>query len=284
MEGTQALLRLIHATRICQLAPASVALYDHAITIDQEVELIWSKKWSISKLFISTVLIFIMQIIMQLRVYAMYRQSRRIALLLCTNFFAEIAAATVLLVLTELDTDDSISQRPIPGGGLCTVVGVPRYLGPLWFPIMAFESMLVSLALWVGIRHVWKMPNWTPGRILRVLLRDSIFYYVIIISAYAVNAYIWLSLSTLGAIWLEIPPGFSIAATVIMGSRLILNLRRVYWSQQVNESGVAEVSYIHPVLRHARSDAIWSLQPLSPDDIDLGYNTDDAWTNLSEQG
>jgi len=35
--------------RICQLVSTIVALYDHLITFEQEVQLVWNKPWSIAK-------------------------------------------------------------------------------------------------------------------------------------------------------------------------------------------------------------------------------------------
>ncbi|KDQ61493.1 hypothetical protein JAAARDRAFT_30943 [Jaapia argillacea MUCL 33604] len=40
----------IRLMRVCQLAATFVALYDHALTIDLEVELIWKKRWSLAKI------------------------------------------------------------------------------------------------------------------------------------------------------------------------------------------------------------------------------------------
>ncbi|KIJ62719.1 hypothetical protein HYDPIDRAFT_41847 [Hydnomerulius pinastri MD-312] len=35
-------------TRMCQMAPYVVMLYDHLLTFDQEVELVWKRSWTLS--------------------------------------------------------------------------------------------------------------------------------------------------------------------------------------------------------------------------------------------
>ncbi|KAF9449577.1 hypothetical protein P691DRAFT_774567 [Macrolepiota fuliginosa MF-IS2] len=45
-----AAIRVFYLQHYCQLAAVTIVLYDHFITFDQEVELIWKKRWSKSKI------------------------------------------------------------------------------------------------------------------------------------------------------------------------------------------------------------------------------------------
>ncbi|KAJ6468127.1 hypothetical protein C8R47DRAFT_1223418 [Mycena vitilis] len=42
-------LRDIQATRYAQLASSAIIIWDHLITLDEEVELIWKSSWSMGK-------------------------------------------------------------------------------------------------------------------------------------------------------------------------------------------------------------------------------------------
>ncbi|KII95588.1 hypothetical protein PLICRDRAFT_34501 [Plicaturopsis crispa FD-325 SS-3] len=183
-------VELLYAQRICHLIPAAAAFYDHMITIDQEVEFIWQQRWSVSKVlfilnrylaeviltaniivfvptnvshtvcyrfvasqgFINVALVGVMQIILQLRIYAMHEQSKLVALIMFICFLAEIICLFVVLVLTLVNGERGVMEEH-HRVSVCTMTNTVHYLRYFWPPVISFEVVLVALALWAGVRH-----------------------------------------------------------------------------------------------------------------------------------
>ncbi|TFK51893.1 hypothetical protein OE88DRAFT_1484003 [Heliocybe sulcata] len=263
------LVKDIRLIRLSQLTATLVALYDHLITLDQEVDLIWSKRWSLSKvLFVvnrylggavllteavvflkgdmsdnvshnffvfqgwaSACVVWAMQVIMQLRVMAMYGHSKSLWIMLSSCFVAEVAAMGVILGMTYKVI--IVAAEPLPGIAICTPIGIPDYFFAFWIPIVAFEFILFALVLYQGAWHAMESGNgWGPTSLMNILVRDSFMYFFLTLLTYVTNAIVWLTLSST---WLEVPEGFALAATCIMGSRLVLNMREAYYSPFVEE-------------------------------------------------
>ncbi|KDQ51009.1 hypothetical protein JAAARDRAFT_211320 [Jaapia argillacea MUCL 33604] len=286
----------IRLMRVCQLAATFVALYDHALTIDQEVELIWKKRWSLAKILFAVrhayLVIFFNEslsdqgyvippeamihlqrvfhvdhilhnprlVTMQMRLYAMYEKSRRVFAFLLACFVSETIAMSTILGLSNKQLI-AISQ-PIPGVRICTVAFVPHYFFAFWIPICTFESILVTFALWKGLSHWIKSTNkWSSKALMNVLLRDNILYFLVQV------ALSFISLHTLDdtsqhvssirhqhhclACPSEIPEGFALATTCIMGSRLVLNIRKAYYLPYINTSGTLNMGATSPPIRFA---------------------------------
>ncbi|KDQ52891.1 hypothetical protein JAAARDRAFT_39840 [Jaapia argillacea MUCL 33604] len=251
----------IRITRYCQLAATALAIYDCIITFDQELEQVWKKPWSTSKILFllsryygngsviaihlillsdtssnklcrvmfitqawaNCLAVWIVQIIVQLRVYAMYRRSRYIGSLIVTGFVIEIAAMVTLVTFESVGLEATAS--PVPGIQLCTVTKIPTFTYGFWLAIMMFECLLFVLALYQAIgRFLKRRDRWRQQSLIDVLLRDNILYFFLIFQGYAQNAAVF----TLPPMWIEIIGSFSITWTCTMGCRLILNLRDAY--------------------------------------------------------
>ncbi|KAH7922530.1 hypothetical protein BV22DRAFT_1037361 [Leucogyrophana mollusca] len=260
-------LNVIQWTRICQLVPCVLVVYDHLLTLDGEVEYIWTKPFSFASILYllvryagdaMTILdaaaylnlspslefcnIFIylqgwpisaigwcMQIILQLRVYALYNRSNRVLIFTILCYIAEIASTAVFM--GRPSTDVVVMNEVLPGVGLCTTSSVPSSFDDFWYPVMLFEGILCALALWAGITHIRELrglgsegaiQGFRPGRVIEVFVRDNVFYFVCTSVICSVNVAVW---QTLGENWFEIPAGFTFVAEVIMGCRLVLRMR-----------------------------------------------------------
>ncbi|EGN97105.1 hypothetical protein SERLA73DRAFT_123894 [Serpula lacrymans var. lacrymans S7.3] len=240
--------RAVNLGRICHVSATILTLYDHMITLDQEVRLIFQKRWSLLKvLFIwtrylgdlvlicltyvefqswaSTIIIWTMQIIMQFRIYAMYQWSKKIICFVAACFIIEVAFMfAVKMVSARSGAYPDLS--PIDGVHPCIYKALPDFLYSSWVAMMSYESILFSFAVWMGIKHVKEMRALRylrGGSIFEVLIRDSSFYFMLTLST---CAGMWLALP---ADMFEVPEGFSIAVTTIMGCRLVLNLREEYY-------------------------------------------------------
>ncbi|KAH7919945.1 hypothetical protein BV22DRAFT_836506 [Leucogyrophana mollusca] len=255
---------VIRITRICQLSSAIIIIYDHLITFNQEVEFIWKRPWSLAtviylivryvgdglglldaaaflsespsqevrQVFLhlqgwpSAVLDWLMQIILQMRIYALYQRSNKVLSFTALGYLAEIIAMSTILGIANAHI--VAINEPIPGIGICSATNIPASFYRFWLPIIAFEGTLCLLALWVGIRDLvsgYRAQGINGVNVLEVLVKDSVFYFLCLVLACVVNAAMW---QTLGESWLEVPEGFSIAAKVVIGCRLILNLPKMF--------------------------------------------------------
>lgn len=278
------ILRGLDVVRMCQLVATTVVLYDHVITVGQEVEYIWvgvpksdfkahscqRKQWSASKtlfilnrylgvfllivegiLFITSyqsnitcniffrfqgyfniLLICIGGAVMSLRVVAMHEGSKKILVFVCALLLGELISMVTVLSLS-FKTTTVLSQSSIHS---CITTGVPHYYWTFYLFPMVLETVLFGLALSVAFKHIREKGLLTGQSVLDVLFRDSISYFVIIECAFSANAatafYVtrhdMYKKGILHVPWLQIPQGVSISITVLVVSRLILNLQHVY--------------------------------------------------------
>ncbi|KDQ60217.1 hypothetical protein JAAARDRAFT_32592 [Jaapia argillacea MUCL 33604] len=297
---TQALAGLvghINLTRSCQLAAALIVVYDHVTTFDQEVELIWRRRWSISKILFlmiryfgnaviiavfgiffseastaeiskgllifqgaaSTLIVWLVQILMQFRIYALYDRSRLISILLLSCFFIQAVVIAVFLVFDFRELE--VTATPAPAIKFCTIARAPSFLYGLWIPIMTFESILFALALYKSAcRFRSTVPDgWTGVSLLDVMIRDSVLYFFVTFAAYLMNAVVWFALPPE---WIEITEAFSISLTCIMGCHLLLNLLGAYFGEDgLSSSGPSMPSNMEIQLRRLRVSRAVSLMP-----------------------
>ncbi|KAL0945810.1 hypothetical protein HGRIS_012096 [Hohenbuehelia grisea] len=259
----------IKILQYCQLAAAVIIIYEHFITIDQEIDLIWKKKWSLVKcIFICNryigggvsmgnaigrawawvqaiggyLALWAMQGILQLRAHAMaspYPSPLRIPIqhVMTVIFGCEIIAMGVILGFSYAH----ISSMPVvferPSMSICAPSGV-ALLWAIWIPAAVFETFLAACVLWVAFRHLTTQTHGVlstdQGRKLlwKVLLRDSILFPIVSVSVYIANAILW---STLRPELVQLPESFVACATCILGSRLVLNLREAYYTPFADE-------------------------------------------------
>ncbi|KIK26695.1 hypothetical protein PISMIDRAFT_8737 [Pisolithus microcarpus 441] len=166
----------------------------------------------------------LVQAILQLRLYVLYDRSRRVLLFMGFVYVAEILAMAVILVTANLTSGST--NEPIPGLKLCTNTGLSNSFYIFWLPVLSFECILCSLAVWAGVRR--SRNDTSPIsvsnkiRLLDVLIKGNVGYFLVIFLVSVVTAVMW---GTLSEEWIEVPEGFPHAGTVIAGCRLILHIR-----------------------------------------------------------
>ncbi|KIJ58668.1 hypothetical protein HYDPIDRAFT_119361 [Hydnomerulius pinastri MD-312] len=254
--------RVVQITRICQLAPYIVMFYDHILTFDQEVEHIWKSSRSLNtvvyvilrycgsvvallnafaflaqahasndlcRVFLllqgwaGNLITWLIQLILQMRLYVLYNNSKRILLLTGGAYIAEIVVMSTIVGIIDLNAD-SVNE-PAPGIFICTDLSVPKISYSFWLTPLIFESILCLLAIRIGIQrskdHL--RPALMSGtRLVNVVVMGNIMYFIGILLTCIVNAAMW---QNLGSQWSEVPEGFALAIEVIAGCRLILHIR-----------------------------------------------------------
>jgi len=250
----------IDASRYASLAASVVIVYDHLLTLDNEFKLIWKSSWSIAKaLFIinryyslisvvvnnyalfgttltnsgcmrfyhwqgwtGLIACIIAETILQMRLYALYFLNKRILCFMIGTFILTVAssAAVLSIVLNRLQARANLLH-----GLPCVPLEVPKYFYAFWIPILIFETVLCVLALIRGFQSYQDSgsPFHAGKRIIGVLIRDSVGYYAVMFVTYLMCVVVWVVNIDL----LEVPIGFTIAFSCVLGNRVILNVRKI---------------------------------------------------------
>ncbi|KAH7930036.1 hypothetical protein BV22DRAFT_85351 [Leucogyrophana mollusca] len=249
----------LYLARLCQSASAFLVVYDHVLTFDREVALVWKQEYTIrTAMFLvnryigegilitniavsiashgaesvngkylsfqawgTAIITWSVQAVLQYRIHAMHHYSMVVLIAMNTAFALEVIAMSAMLGLFFTATgkapiDASLSQ------------GAQKYFYAFTLPIISFECVSLGFLLWGGIRHILEMKrtlkSWSVSSFIRVPLRDAVIYFATMTAVYSVAGSMWL---TRNVAWIEAPQSLALAATVITGSRLVLNLRLV---------------------------------------------------------
>ncbi|OJA08103.1 hypothetical protein AZE42_03451 [Rhizopogon vesiculosus] len=185
------------------------------------------------------------QLIMQLRIYAMYRKSKKILAFTATCFVMEIAAICTVLAI-NFDHSLTYTNEPIPG------------------LLKIFELLLFVLAIFVAFKHM-KNTHTVAGKRLHstmaTLVRYNTTYFFIEMLGCAVASGLYLGLPVMWfltvlpsllklfiqAIYLEITNSVLIAVTIILGSRLVLSIRNFYADPSEEDTNLTQAT---PALSH----------------------------------
>ncbi|KAF5381589.1 hypothetical protein D9615_005415 [Tricholomella constricta] len=162
------------------------------------------------------------EIIMQMRVYALYGCSRRVALFNGTLFLASIAAFLWILIHNAQKRGAVIAEAihlPLPG---CPSIhsGV-EWLQ--WVPATAFEGILFGFALFKTLKTAAsRVMRKTTLSLYSVLLRDNLFYFFAIALLLIFNNLMVVGITKIP--WFSYSPFH--AAMGILTTRMLINLRK----------------------------------------------------------
>ncbi|CAE6490313.1 unnamed protein product [Rhizoctonia solani] len=253
------------ASIYCEIASLTFVLFDHVVTIDQEVERIWKSPWSLPKvlflfnrytgpisLLVNTTIFTnspaysvcqkwihfegaagiiakaAAEMIMIFRLYALYRGSKIMLVLLVLG---SICNLTTMSVLMQLGLERiTIYERPGSWYKGCHPVGLPNWFWGYYISPLIFETILLLLTLYKTVGHIRSKVTHTP--VIQLFVRDGVAYFAIMFCTLLSNALIWL-LAPPGL--LEAGIGFAIAVPTVMASRILLNLRGLSGTPESSE-------------------------------------------------
>ncbi|KAH7927294.1 hypothetical protein BV22DRAFT_1045530 [Leucogyrophana mollusca] len=167
----------------------------------------------------------IVQGVMQLRVFAMYHGSKKIGILLSICFLAEIATSTAILWLNiGPKSPFSVASVIIMNSNRCAVSGIRgNFLVKTYIPVISFDALLFGLAARITARDIVEViRSGGVGRVhslRKVLARDSLIYFLSNLTLVIVVTIGWVIYSE----GIDVP--LLDLAIVITNSRLILGLR-----------------------------------------------------------
>ncbi|KAJ3792493.1 hypothetical protein GGU11DRAFT_505513 [Lentinula aff. detonsa] len=250
-----------YVSRYANLAGGALLFYDYLLTLDDEIEFIWKKQWSIGKaLFImsryypliATVVVnnyvlfgslttsvsiqygkwqgwsglatcMLVETILQMRLYALYFLNKKILLLMVISFV--VSSGSTALVLVKLYIGHITVQPEIP---FCLPT-LPAYCYAVWIPRLAFDTFLCVLALARGFQlacneHGSSEYTIPSGKhLITVLIKDCIGSYLMMFAIYLTFLTIWARNANL----IETCFNLSIGFQSIVGTRTILGIRKV---------------------------------------------------------
>ncbi|KJA29680.1 hypothetical protein HYPSUDRAFT_127052 [Hypholoma sublateritium FD-334 SS-4] len=163
------------------------------------------------------------EIVMQMRIYALYKCSRRVALINAVLFLASIGVFLWILSFNALRRREVIAEAihyPLPG---CPSVhsGI-EWLQ--WIPATVFESILFFWALYKTLSST--VTRWRGGQrisLYHLILRDNISYFFGITCLLIFNNLMVVGVTKIP--WFSYSPFH--AAMEIMTSRMIINLYKI---------------------------------------------------------
>ncbi|KAF7761954.1 hypothetical protein Agabi119p4_9946 [Agaricus bisporus var. burnettii] len=176
------------------------------------------------------------EVILQTRLYALYSLNNRILALMVSMFL--ISSGLSAGVMGKVLADMSISATHFAFDGIEDAFCVPQNISPnfflFWVPLLVFESLLCGMAVYKGYQSFKAGATMlhSGSRLLSILIRDSVLYFIIIASAYFACLLLWiLARQTL----LEIPIGFTVAMSCVLANRVVLNVREANQSLEEPE-------------------------------------------------
>jgi len=243
--------RVVNASTFASLA---FLLYDHALTFEAEVRLVWGQiRWSFGNVLfilnryfglftlIFNIIVFItpsvslkfcdvfhwwettseaiavltVEIILMTRIYAVYERSKKLLVMFGLIFVAEVAGTLAVV-------DGGLPQgipRPFGIKAGCFTTRHPSLYFLTWIPALICESILCFLMLY----KAWTMyKNNYQSSLLRMIIRDSVFYFSTIFATLLLNCLVWAFASE---DYLELGTSWAVALPCALGSRLLLNMR-----------------------------------------------------------
>ncbi|KAL1687828.1 hypothetical protein GGG16DRAFT_116562 [Schizophyllum commune] len=254
----------LQATHCAHVASSTIIVFDHLITLNDEIQLIWKSSWSLGKILfmfnryfgLASVVVnlyglftpsltdrlyvclnyfrwqgatgvavcVVSEIILLMRLYVLYLLNKRILIVMLVGFVISsgFAAAIMGLVMQRVNA----VVVTLPGlKPMCVPGNVSSKFYTYWIPFLGLESLLCALALYRGFQ-TYRMDNanYTSSRLLiRILIRDSVMYYLAVFATYFTNMLMWAAAPPS---LLELPIGFAVAVSCVLGNRMMFNIRQ----------------------------------------------------------
>lgn len=248
-------------TGYLQLACVTWYLYDWFLTLNNEIEFVWSRKWSLTKvlyalirfttlaLLIAETVVYVftsglsqkqcdafswgsaigtaaviaeVELVLQLRIYIVYNKSKKLLWINAAFYILNIVCA--IIVLLEFFSQMRWVEVPPWIIGSCYDTR-PKELGAVWVFPMSYELYLAVLAVWKIARN-WSEYGRIEGSLLSVLVRDSVAYFFLLALATGVNVVLWIVTPVTPS---DSAVNLIHAAGGVGGTRLILSMRRAAW-------------------------------------------------------
>ncbi|KIK34142.1 hypothetical protein CY34DRAFT_17931 [Suillus luteus UH-Slu-Lm8-n1] len=229
------------------VAAGIVVAYDWALTIAQEIELIWRQHWSLMTVLylviryigipVSVVNVLesmpfvlltdaMLQVIMIARLHAMYQGSRTMLLFLVIIFLAVNIAC---VVLAAIGVKYILAEEVILSGvHLCVYSyegDVQLLFSMIWMLNTVWEVLALSLSVWIAVKHFCDLRRLGPltGSTIRDCFRVLMTSHVLYFASFAgVSCFQLINLSP------AVLNSRSTGAMIFSGTRVVLEVVQMF--------------------------------------------------------
>ncbi|KAF9549174.1 hypothetical protein CPC08DRAFT_715507 [Agrocybe pediades] len=179
------------------------------------------------------------QVILQIRIYALYRKNKPILGFMLTLFC--VVSIISITLATELQTNLTVMSEFIPGiGRSCISQRQSNISFVFWIPPLFFDTFLSTLAIIksLRIRQLLGVPAFFSSSepLLDIFSRDSVLYFIAISATYLSCLLVWL---VHGGDLLQVPTGFSAALPCVISNRMVLNIRGLRQEREAQRRSIA---------------------------------------------
>ncbi|THU90878.1 hypothetical protein K435DRAFT_781003 [Dendrothele bispora CBS 962.96] len=184
---------------------------------------------------VSAISLWSVEIVMQLRVYALFKCSKRVAVLNGVLFLGSIAGFLWILIHNAQRRRAVIADAihlPLPG---CPSIhsGIEW---AQWVPATGYEGVLFGFALYKTLRSTTaRIRNGVRVSLYSLLLRDNLFYFFGIACLLVFNNLMVVGITRIP--WFSYAPFH--AAVGILTTRMMLNIRKATAKKEILSSGGA---------------------------------------------
>ncbi|KAF8193783.1 hypothetical protein BJ912DRAFT_924446 [Pholiota molesta] len=202
--------------------------------------------------FLTAVIFFAMHGIMVFRISSMYTHDRKILRILIAAYVIEFLSVIFIQLVQKMyganvNDIETFIQVSV---AFCAKEKNTPWIFVVWIPLILFEFLIFGLALALGIQYYrvvgnrWMFSEYRNSKrkttpLLYILLRDSITFPCIFSFSCIVNLIICLlAAHGLRQVIAHIASLFPSVLSVILGSRLILNLREAYYESYDSEFSI----------------------------------------------
>ncbi|KAI0674783.1 hypothetical protein C8Q78DRAFT_1075156 [Trametes maxima] len=172
--------------------------------------------------------LFTTEAVLLLWIYVVYNKNRFILAIMGVCYIAEVAG--VLTILSVSFQHLEAVAFGVLGAQYCVMGRLPKIFELLWVPILAYDTLLLLLFIYRGCRSTLacnRKTTYGHDNLLDMVYKHSLLNFLAIFGTYMACAIIWLT----GRISLyQIPVGFALALSLTNCTRLLLNIRRAYYS------------------------------------------------------
>ncbi|KAG2109612.1 uncharacterized protein F5147DRAFT_836570 [Suillus discolor] len=257
------------------VAAAFVVVYDWVLTLPQEIDLIWTQRWSyMTMLYLviryvgipysvvnvlgniiyyavngtNMVVTAMLGVIMISRLHVMYQRSRRMLIFLVIIFLTVNIACGVVAII-GIKYDFVSKELVVSGINMCSggfEGGTQLLMSMIWMLNTVWEVLALCLSVWIAAKHfrdLRRLGPWTASTIgdcFRVLVESHVLYFASFAGVSCIQlAYFSPEVEKSNSVAVGILGGaFEILLSVqlfVLGPRLILSIRR-YHAKLVDES------------------------------------------------
>ncbi|KAJ7488284.1 hypothetical protein FB451DRAFT_734436 [Mycena latifolia] len=231
-------------TEYTAVASSTLLVFDWAISLRKEVELVWDRpkslvKWlylwnryfgiAITLCFIhqqvegtgATIIIGTVDVILLIRIWILCSRSRRMMYVLVAMIIVEITAMLCITTMTVNSVTEYVHVGFITG---CYGLGVPRY-----FSVYPVPSLIVSLSMFIitarnCYRRIIVSRPYNTQSIAVIFLRDGVLWFLVValINPPQIGLWGWGRPTLIQVLMM---PSFAAYSTV--GARVLLNMMEI---------------------------------------------------------